>query len=101
MSKYGNGVSIKDVIINEVTETEKLLKNSDLPEEEQVEIINSLKEMAYQWCKANALSCALEDIVKNIRKELNGNEESDDLTWAIIIGKITDQKMKETYPFMD
>lgn len=101
MSKYGSGISIKEYLTLEVESIKDILNHSQLSEEHQSEIISSFKELAYQYCKANGLACVLEDIVNKYRKELGSDSESNDLVWAVIIGKLTDQKVSETYPFLE
>ena len=60
MSKYGSGVSIKSVIRMECEEVEKILDKYRIAEEDKEVVMSAMKEMAYQWCFANANACAYE-----------------------------------------
>ena len=95
MGKYGSAVSMKDVIEMEVSEVTDILSRSKLTEEECTDIIDSLKEMAYQWCSSNAHACAFESAVKSMLSE----EDYQNLAWAVIHGGMQEKKMAETYPF--
>ena len=95
MSKYGSAVSMKDAITMEVAEVEEILSRSNLQDEEKEAIVDSLKEMAYQWCSSNAHACAFESAVKSMLSE----EDYQNLAWAVIHGGMQEKKMAETYPF--
>jgi len=94
MSKYGSGVSMRTVIESEVREAEQILKESGLSEDGKEQIIDMLKEMAYQWCAANASACSFEGAVK----EKYPDEFKILLSESIRSG-IKEQKIAETYPF--
>ena len=64
MSKYGSGASIKTVIESELAAVEEILERSSLTEQDRELITDSLKEMAYQWCTANATACALDRLLE-------------------------------------
>ena len=97
MGKYGSAVSMKDVIEMEVAEVTDILSRSKLTEEERTDIIDSLKEMAYQWCSSNATACAMEQSAKQFMTDVQFHE----WTSSVVQDKsgIRQRKMHETYPF--
>lgn len=96
MGKYGNCVSIAEVIRLEKAEVEKILDRNAVNEEDRKAVIDALMEMAYQWANANAWSCVLsESLEKNIGK-------NNAVLKSVIFGRLVDQKMREYYPlFID
>ena len=97
MSKYGPGVSMKTVITEEVAAVQNILNRSNLSEEDKKSVIDTVKEMAYQWCMANANACAIEDAAKDVLP--------DPVTWQTIALTTMNKgvaaiKMAETYPFV-
>lgn len=93
MGKYGNGVSMKTVIETEVADAEMLLQ--DQPEEVREEILNIIKEMAYQWCHSNAFACAMEQIISADMSE----SEFVQFGQKIMNSPVVMDKMQETFPF--
>ncbi len=95
MGKYGPGVSIKTVITQEAKLVQEILDKGNLSEEDKDTVMGSFKEMAYQWCQANATACAIEDAAKDV---------VDAATWQMIEMEAVRNglqgiKMAETYPF--
>ncbi len=97
MSKYGNGFSIKEVIIAEVKNTENLLAKSNLTQADKTEILDSLKEMAYQWCEANSAACVMEYCISKILSK----EDYERVSKAIIENMLIEKNTAKTYPFDD
>lgn len=95
MSKYGPGVSMKTVITEEVRSVQEILDKSNLSNEEKKAVIDSVKEMAYQWCQANAGACAIEEAAEKILTPVKWQE----ITLAAMTGSMSAIKMAETYPF--
>ena len=97
MGKYGSGVSMKAVIAMEVESVSDILARSGLSDEERQDILDTVKEMAYQWCSSNATSCAMESAAQKILTSeqfnaWNSTVVHDDMG-------VRDTKMKETWPF--
>lgn len=95
MGKYGNGVSMKTAIEAEVADAEMLLQ--DQPEEVREEILDIIKEMAFQWCQSNALLCVLENIAREVIDEYEQQKFR-----SVFIRRYYEEvqdKISETYPF--
>lgn len=86
---------MKTVIELEVEEVEGILDNNNLPEEEKAQVIDALKEMAYQWCSSNAIACALEDAVMKFCND----ETAKNVLREAVVGRAREEKFVATYPF--
>lgn len=95
MGKHGPGASMKGVILQECKTAENLLKKSNLTKDEQKEIMDIIKEMAYEWCSANAGACAIEEAAR----KLLGPEKSPELFQEFLKSGVKQRKMYETFPF--
>lgn len=95
MGKYGSGVSMKTVIELEVREVEGILDYYKLPQEEKAQVIDALKEMAYQWCSSNATACALEDAVMKFCND----ETAQNVLREAVAGGVREHQFAATYPF--
>lgn len=95
MSKYGPGVSMKSIIVSECKEVEELLDRSDMFPEDKAQVLDAMKEMAYQWCSANATACAMEDVAKSMLSE----EQYATFQKKVMEGLSVGKKMQETFPF--
>lgn len=95
MGKYGSGVKMKDVITCECKEVEEILLRSGMDRAAQKKVMDALKEMAYQWCMANAGACAIDECA---RKGLDKKTYTEMMNPANF-GSIIEKKMKETWPF--
>ena len=95
MGKYGNGVSMKDAIKMDVERTIEILDRSNLSDEDKSEIVDTVKELAYQWCYTNAFACALEEVATaNMSKE-----EFAKFGKFVMESPTIYKRMMETYPF--
>ena len=95
MGKYGPGTLMKTVITEETKMVHETLQRSNLSEEDQSNIMNAFREMAYQWCDANATTCAVEDAVTSIY----GEKVMEAVTTTAMTSGVHERKMAETYPF--
>ena len=86
---------MKTVIELEVREVEGILDYYNLPEEEKAQVIDALKEMAYQWCSSNATACALEDAVMKFCND----ETAKNVLREAVAGRAREEKFVATYPF--
>lgn len=86
---------MKTVIELEVEEVEGILDNNNLPEEEKAQVIDALKEMAYQWCSSNATACALEDAVMKFCND----ETAQNVLREAVAGGVREERFVATYPF--
>ncbi len=62
MGKYGPGASMKTMLKAEADGIKRILDKSDLNKWEKQVIMDAYKEVAYQWCKTNAVACAVEKL---------------------------------------
>lgn len=102
MGKYGAGASMRYVIERETEEAEEILGRSGLDAEDREKLIGILKEMAYQWCSANAAARATEEAflqMQGVRSE----EECMGLIMKLPEywqrSGIYETVMRETWPF--
>ena len=95
MSKYGSGVSMSDTITAETQHVEEILDRNGVGGEDKEAVLDALKEMAFQWCNANAFSCAMETALKKLCPDIS----SQDFMQAILENGVINQKMAETFPF--
>lgn len=95
MGKYGNGVSIKDAIKMGVERTIDILDRSNLSDEDKSEIVDIVKELAYQWCSTNAFACALEEVATANMS----TEEFVRFGKFVMESPTIHKRMMETYPF--
>ena len=86
---------MKTVIELEVGEVEGILDNNNLSEEEKAQVIDALKEMAYQWCSSNAVACALEDAVMKFCND----ETAQNVLREAVTGGVREHQFAATYPF--
>lgn len=94
MSKYGNSVSMRTVIESEVNEVNGILEKSSLSKKQKEQVVDAMKEMAYQWCCANASACALENAIREICPK-----EMERIMFASIRSGFIERKKAETYPY--
>lgn len=95
MGKYGNGVSMKDAIKMDVERTIEILDRSNLSDEEKSEIVDTVKEQAYQWCHSNAFACAIEEIATDGML----SEQYAEFGKKVMKSPTIQKKMAETFPF--
>ena len=95
MGKYGNGVSMKDAIKMDVERTIEILDRSNLSDEDKSGIVDTVKELAYQWCYTNAFACAIEEIATEGMSQVEYFEFGKKVMKSPTIQK----KMAETFPF--
>lgn len=95
MGKYASGTSMKTVIKSEVKEVTGILKKSNLSKADQNAALDALKEMAYQWCMANASACAME----RAALETLGEDRYTDLVKTAITSGVQEETMKKTWPY--
>ena len=95
MGKHGPCASIREIIEHEVKAVEEILARSSLNKDDQKEVLDILKEMAYQWCSSNAGACAIEDAALR----LLGPERSHELFQEFLKSGMKQDKMRETFPF--
>ena len=95
MGKYGNGVSMKDAIKMDVERTIEILDRSNLSDEDKSEIVDTVKELAYQWCYTNAFACAIEEIAT----EGMSQAEYFEFGKKVMKSPTIQKKMAATFPF--
>ncbi len=95
MGKYASGTSMKTVIKNEVKEVAGILKKSNLSKADQNAVLDALKEMAYQWCNANASACAMEQAVH----EIFGDDKYAAVAKTTITNGVREDVMRKTWPY--
>ena len=96
MSKYGNGIGMKKVISAEVEHVRDILSQNTLSDKDREDVMDILKEFAYQWCSSNAAACAIESAY---RKLCPSDEDMHALCSEIMSSGVRDQVFDKTYPF--
>lgn len=96
MGQYGSGMSMSHVIANEYNKVTHILnKSSGLVGMDKSSITDCVREFAFQWCKANALSCAMEDWMKRNLSEEDFARAMREITTSSVLN----EKMDATYPW--
>ncbi len=95
MMKRGKNNTMKTIIAREVGKVQELADKSGLPDPEKEELVNIVKRMAYQWCLANASSCAMESAIQQLYPDIDRSL----VMQATIHSDVQMRKMQETYPF--
>lgn len=95
MSKYASGTSVKTVIKNEVKAISAILKKPKLSKEDKADIVDAFKEISFQWCTANATSCAVEQAILT----LYGEEERTKVIKEAIRNGVHEEVMDRTWPY--
>lgn len=95
MGKYGNGVLMKDAIKMDVEQVIDILDRSNLSDEDKSEIVDTVEELAYQWCHSNAFACAMEQIISADMSE----SEFVQFGQKVMNSPVVMDKMQETFPF--
>lgn len=105
MSKYGSGVSMKSAIQMEIDEIKSILHPYDIDKDDLREVLDIVKEMAYQWCTSNAAGRAIDEWMKD---NVSEDEYNKFVTLLIPNGRHMDKYyetyekvIQETYPFDD
>lgn len=105
MSKYGSGVSMKSAIQMEIDEIKSILHPYDIDKDDLSEVLNIVKEMAYQWCTSNAAGRTVDEWMKDNVSEEQYNKY---VTLLIPNGRhmnkyyeTYEKVIQETYPFDD
>lgn len=96
MGKRGPGVSIADHVELERKSIREILDRNGVTGEDRQSIVDSFEEAAYQWCRANALACAMEGILNRKFGEEVGEVGGYTLT-AVNVGKMADQLFRDLY----
>lgn len=94
MSKYGNGVSMKSVMVMEMNEVNEALSRATIAPEDRKIVTDALKEAFYQWASSNASFCAFEEAVQARVPQ----EEYANIVKATIHSGRHIEKLTETYP---
>lgn len=95
MAKYGNGISIKLMLEMELNEIAEILCKYNVSDEDGDKVIDAYKELAFQFCTINAAACSTEEILKEYVTEPEGFRK------YLAMEDYRQQKMKETYPWID
>jgi hypothetical protein len=96
MGKYGSGAAMKEVIRVEFERVENILNTVEIPEKEKQDILDIVKEFAYQWCSSNAAACAIESAYKRLHPN---DEDMHSLCQEVLSNGIREQVFNTTYPF--
>lgn len=98
MGKYGNGVSMRTVIIAELEEIKRAIDRSDVADEDAKVIKDAFLEMAYQWCSSNAAFCAFDAMLKEDYCE-EWTEMMNSFLHSPVYNNTYMQKMQDTWPY--
>lgn len=69
MGKYGNGMSLKSMLLYEWEEIDKILKKYNVSAEDYNAIKDNYQDKCYQLCHINASACYFEDMFKQLVDE--------------------------------
>lgn len=95
MSKYGSGVSMKNMMLMEMEDVTKILDKYNMTAEDKKAITDALKEAFFQWASTNARFCQYEELFK----QAYGEKAMMKIFKLLIISEpYFAQKMNETYP---
>ena len=95
MGKYASGTSMKTIILSEISETENILNKSNLSEEDKEYVLDSFKEIVYQWCASNTTARAVEEATA----KLYGDKSLIEIFKETVNSGVREKVFEETYPF--
>lgn len=103
MGKYGSWVGMKSVIEMEVDEIKSILHPYNINQKDMRDVLDIVKNMAFEWCRANASARAGEEWAKDhLSEEAYNNYLKLLIPTSLDNYQDTYKKMLgETYPWYD
>lgn len=95
MSKYGPGVSMKQMMLMEMVDVNIILDKYNMTAEDKKVVKDTLKEAFFQWASTNARFCQYEELFK----QAYGEKAMMKIFKLLIISEpYFAEKLAETYP---